>query len=144
VYHLPGCAACNPLTHPVNVQHTLTLPLDFFFPTLAEPSPFKVILNFYTSLLSVRLVVMWEPNTLILSRERVNVSRSPLFHFSPAPCIIHNCRSPIVLLTTCFHADILLQLYCDDEDGGKIFLRNASHVPYDSKVKVKLCLFLTN
>jgi hypothetical protein len=28
------------------------------------------------------------------------------------------------LLATCFHADILLGLFCDIEDEGEVFLRN--------------------
>jgi hypothetical protein len=31
-----------------------------------------------------------------------------------------------ILLATCFHADFLLGLFFDPEDGGDIFLRNVS------------------
>jgi hypothetical protein len=33
----------------------------------------------------------------------------------------------VALLTTYFHTDILLYLFCDPEDGGDMFLRNVGY-----------------
>jgi hypothetical protein len=45
-------------------------------------------------------------------------------HFPPVFYVIRNFGKPIILLATYFHADFLLGLQFDLEDGGYMILRN--------------------
>jgi hypothetical protein len=62
---------------------------------------------------------------------RANGNWFSVFLFPPASYIIRNFCKPIVLLVTCFHADFLLGLFFDSEDGCDMCLRNASCLSTD-------------
>jgi hypothetical protein len=44
--------------------------------------------------------------------------------FHASSYVIQNFDKPVALLATCFHADFLLGLFFNPEDGGNMYLRN--------------------